>query len=238
MVYHAYENGFRTLGRQTLLEPIEWTDDGWFRPKGGDLSHPLPMPAKISSAQSGMALSDDFSRNKFGIQWCFHEPRADEMARVHYGKKILQLKAAGTSPADSAPLICGLGDRAYQLEVSFQLEGEAEAGLLLFYNHKAFVGMGFNGEAIKSFQYADEQSWARIPLKARSLRIRLVNDQQVITYAYSLDKGKTWQRHPTRMEVSGLHHNVFGGFLSLKAGIYSVGKGEVQISDFRYQALT
>ena len=28
MVYHAYENGYRTLGRQTLLEPMEWTADG------------------------------------------------------------------------------------------------------------------------------------------------------------------------------------------------------------------
>ncbi|HTF97173.1 MAG TPA: family 43 glycosylhydrolase, partial [Cellvibrio sp.] len=44
MVYHAYENGFRTLGRQALLEPIEWTADGWFRAKGGDLSQPLPAP--------------------------------------------------------------------------------------------------------------------------------------------------------------------------------------------------
>ena len=34
MVYHAYENGFYTLGRQTLLEPIEWTADGWFRVGG------------------------------------------------------------------------------------------------------------------------------------------------------------------------------------------------------------
>jgi xylan 1,4-beta-xylosidase len=25
MVYHGYENGFRTLGRQTLLEPVQWT---------------------------------------------------------------------------------------------------------------------------------------------------------------------------------------------------------------------
>ena len=36
MVYHEYENGFRTLGRQTLLEPMEWTDDGWFGATGGD----------------------------------------------------------------------------------------------------------------------------------------------------------------------------------------------------------
>ena len=44
MVYHGYENGFWTLGRQTLLDPIEWTSDGWFRALGGDLSQPLPKP--------------------------------------------------------------------------------------------------------------------------------------------------------------------------------------------------
>lgn len=42
MVYHGYENGFRTLGRRTPLEPVEWTADGWFRAKAGDLSRPLP----------------------------------------------------------------------------------------------------------------------------------------------------------------------------------------------------
>ena len=242
MVYHAYENGFRSLGRQTLLEPIEWTDDGWFRPLGGDLSQPLPMPALILNAKAGMALSDDFSRNKFGVQWCFHEPRGDEMARVKYGKKQMQLACAGNSPIDSSPLICVVGDRAYKAEVTLTLEGEtAEAGLLLFYNHKAFVGMGFNGEVIKSFQYADEQSWARIPVKpvgkSKSIRMRITSDNQVVTYHYSTDEGKSWQRHPTRMEVSGLNHNVFGGFISLRLGIYAAGKGRATLSDFRYQAL-
>ena len=238
MVYHGYENGFRTLGRQTLLEPIEWTDDGWFRALGGDLFQPLPMPALNKAAASGMALSDNFSRNKFGIQWCFHEPRGNEMARVKYGKKSLQLQCTGDSPINSSPLVCVVGDRAYQAEVTLTLEGEAaEAGLLLFYNHKAFVGMGFNGEAIKSFQYADEQSWARIPLSAQSIRMRITNNNQVITYHYSTDNGKNWQRHPTRMEVSGLNHNVFGGFISLRLGIYAAGKGSVRLSDFTYQAL-
>lgn len=31
IVYHGYRNGFRTLGRQTLMEPVEWTSDGWAR---------------------------------------------------------------------------------------------------------------------------------------------------------------------------------------------------------------
>lgn len=29
LLYHGYENGYRSLGRQLLLEPVEWTADGW-----------------------------------------------------------------------------------------------------------------------------------------------------------------------------------------------------------------
>jgi xylan 1,4-beta-xylosidase len=101
MIYHAYENGFRTLGRQTILEPIEWTDDGWFRATGGDLSQSLPKPLPASTGAHGIALSDDFARNKIGSQWSFHQPHMQEMARVVYGKKMLELTAKGTSPADS-----------------------------------------------------------------------------------------------------------------------------------------
>jgi xylan 1,4-beta-xylosidase len=31
ILYHGYEKGYYTLGRQTLLEPVEWVEDGWFR---------------------------------------------------------------------------------------------------------------------------------------------------------------------------------------------------------------
>ena len=237
MVYHGYENGFRTLGRQTLLEPIAWTDDGWFRATGGELSRPLEKPTQGIVSPAGAALSDDFSHNKFGSQWCFHSPGANEMARIKYGKNRLELSGAGSSPADSSPLTCVVGDRAYQADVSLSLEGDAEAGLLLFYNHKAFVGIGFTPDAIKSFQYAEEQSWARIALKTRNLRLRIINDNQVITYEYSLDNGDSWLRHPTRMEVSGINHNVFGGFLSLRVGIYSAGKGKATLEDFTYRAI-
>ncbi|WP_240700594.1 hypothetical protein [Sphingobium sp. MP9-4] len=32
-----------------------------------------------------------------------------------------------------------------------------------------------------------------------------------------------------------MHHNVFGGFLCLRLGIYAAGSGEVVLRDFRYQ---
>ena len=237
MVYHAYENGFRTLGRQTLLEPIEWTEDGWFRAMGGDLSMPIRKPGKGKRSPAGFALSDDFSTDRFGMQWSFHDPEPDEMRRVERTDNALKLAASGTSPAASSPLAFIVPDRAYQAEVTLQLTGECEAGLLLFYNDKAFVGVGFTHDTIKTYQYAEEQVWARHPHANRRVRVRLTNDRNVITYEYSYDDGRSWKLHPTRMEVSGMHHNVFGGFLSLKVGIYSAAKGDVVLSDFRYRGM-
>lgn len=237
MVYHGYENGYRTLGRQTLLEPMEWTADGWFRALGGDLSKPMPKPKGGKAGPAGFALSDNFSRNRFGVQWAFHDPAPDESARAQYSGKALRIAGRGASPVDSRPLTCGVGDHSYEVEVTLELSGQGEGGLLLFYSQKAFVGLGFAAEHVKTFQYAEEQGWARVPRKTSRVRVRMTNDEHVVTFRYSHDEGKTWTLHGTRMEVSGIHHNVFGGFLSLKVGLYSAGNGAVTFSDFRYRAL-
>jgi len=235
MVYHGYENGFWTLGRQTLLEPIEWTDDGWFRAMGGDLAGPLPKPDGGRRGASAPALSDDFSQDRMGLQWAFHRPAADESARLDYVSGGLMLSGRGSSPADSSPLTCIVPDRSYEAEISLDLVGAAETGLLLFYNHKAFAGLGFDGEAVRIFEYAEELAWARVPQVARSLRFRLTNHEHVVSWYYSADEGLSWTRHDTRMEVSGMHHNTFGGFLSLRIGIYAAGTGAVRLRDFRYR---
>ncbi len=237
MVYHGYENGFRTLGRQTLLQPMEWTEDGWFRAKGGDLSTPLPKPRGGRTSPAGAALSDDFGKHRFGMPWSFHDPSPDEMQRVRYEGQGMRLAAKGRSPSDSTPLTCTPGDRAYEVEVTIELAGNAEGGLLLFYNPKAFVGIGFTPTEIRTFEYAEELAWMRQARPTSSVRVRLTNDHHVVTLRYSHDGGRTWTLHGLRMEVSGIHHNTFGGFLSLKVGIYSANEGSVLLRDFTYRAI-
>ena len=52
MTVHSYENGYRTLGRQLMLLPVEWTPDGWFRvPKGVTADAAIPMPIPGTSQQ-------------------------------------------------------------------------------------------------------------------------------------------------------------------------------------------
>jgi xylan 1,4-beta-xylosidase len=234
-VYHGYEAGYWTLGRQTLLEPIEWTEDGWFRARGGDLSQPIGKPRGGLAGPSAPPLSDDFSEDRIGSQWSFYKPGQDEAARLQFVPGGLMLAGRGTSPADCGPITCIVPDRSYEAEVSLDLVGAAAAGLLLFYSDKAFVGLGFDGEAVKVYHAAEELGWARNPLKARSLRLRLTNHENVTTWYYSTDEGQSWTRHDTRMEVSGMHHNVFGGFLSLRIGLFATGEGAVRLRDFRYR---
>lgn len=65
--------------------------------------------------------------------------------------------------------------------------------------------------------------------------MRLTNDRDLITFHCSRDDGKSgyaWQ-----MEVSGLHHNVFGGFLGLRIAIYSANEGSIVVRDFTYRAI-
>jgi xylan 1,4-beta-xylosidase len=238
MVYHAYENGHRPLGRQTLLEPMKWTADGWPRALGGDLSRPLPKPRGGTAGPAGFPLSDDFSRDRFGSQWAFFEPSPDEMRRARFESGGLSLEARGKSPADSSPLLCTVGDRTYEAEVTVEPEGGGVGGLLLFYNHKAFVGAGFDGKQIHTIAQSEDLDWMRPPLARPRVRLKVTNDKDIVTFRYSPDGGQSWKLIDLRMEVSGYNHNTFGGFLALKVGVYSAGTGgRVRFSDFRYRAL-
>jgi xylan 1,4-beta-xylosidase len=236
MVSHAYENGFRTLGRETLLEPIEWTDDGWFRATAADISIPLRKPAGGRPGPALFPLSDDFTRNRFGTQWTFQRPGPDEMARVRFERRSILVRGKGSSPADSPPLAAIAGDLAYEASVTLDLLEGGEGGLLLYYSERAFVGLGFNQARMLTFNYAQEQTWMREERPASRVGIKVRNDRNVVTFFYARD-GADWTQHPWQMEVSGLHHNAFGGFLSLKPAIYSAGSGAIRIRDFGYRAL-
>jgi beta-xylosidase len=53
---------------------------------------------------------------------------------------------------------------------------------------------------------------------------------------YSTD-GVAWNKIANSIEVSALHHNVLGGFLSLRLGLCSVGDGIVRFKNFTYQPI-
>ena len=239
MMYHGYENGYWTLGRQALLEPVEWAEDGWPRPLGGDLSRPIKKPIEAGVRQHGMALSDDFQTDRMGTAWAFYDPEPNEASRLQRLDGTLYMQAKGKTPSDCAPLCCIAGDQAYRVTVDIDADEGTEAGLLLFYNRRLYAGLGFGNGALMMHRYGLQRSRGAHSAQDNSgkLSIRLTNDRNILTIHTSNDGRQTWRKFDVQMEVSGYHHNVAYDFLSLRPALYAAGQGQARFRNFTYEAL-
>ncbi|PZQ56543.1 MAG: xylan 1,4-beta-xylosidase [Novosphingobium pentaromativorans] len=236
-LYHGFENGYWTLGRQCLLDTIEWTEDGWFRMTGGDLSQPLPVPQVATPLPHGMPLSDDFSAPlALGSKWSFFRPAPDEASRLRVADGALHFAGKGLAPSSGSPLLLIAGDTSYRFECDIELAPGGTAGLVLFYDDKLYAGLGFDENRFVTHQYGMERGRPANP-HGRRMRMRLTNRRHIVSFHTSGDGGRTWKRFDRGMEVSGYHHNVRGGFLMLRPGLYAAGPGEAKFRDFRFTAL-
>jgi xylan 1,4-beta-xylosidase len=236
VVYHAYEKGFLTLGRQTLLEPVEWTDDGWVRLAGRDLARPIRKPADVHGAEHGFAFSGDFAADRMATQWSFYDGGAGDAERYRIDGGALVLKGKGSSPKDASPLWFVAGDPAYEIEVEVETDGKSTAGLLVFYSRRLYGGLGFDDESLVLHRYGLDRRGQKPEGLGRRVFLRLVNDRQLVSLYYSAD-GREWKRYDTRMDVSSYHHNTAYDFLSLRPALYVAGAGEARFRSFRYRAL-
>jgi xylan 1,4-beta-xylosidase len=235
MLYHGYENGYWTLGRQALLEPVKWDKDGWPRPLGGDLSKPIRKPLELGPQPHGAPMSDDFNTDRMGTLWAFYDPAAKEASRLRRADGTLRMAGKGTTPSDCSPLCCIAGDQAYRVTADIEVDAGAEGGLLLYYNRRLYAGLGFGAKGLMMHRYGLQR--ARGGSVIHKLAIRLTNDRNILTIHTSDDGRRTWRKFDVQMELSGYHHNVAYDFLSLRPALYAAGKGEVRFRNFTYEAL-
>jgi xylan 1,4-beta-xylosidase len=234
MVYHAYENGFRTLGRQVLLEAVDWVDD-WPVVTKKDLAAALPSPRQGTPGLAGFPLSASFVPERLGVQWSLYGQRPAS-PRLQFRDGQALLAGAGSSVETSPPLAMLVGDRDYEVEASLETQGSVEAALLLYYSSRGYCGLGVSDGSIRTHMYSQHHSWMTLPPVGSRVRIRLRNADQVATW-WTQAEGGPWVKHPWQMEVSGLNHNVFGGFTALKVALLAIGDGTVVWSDFTYRGL-
>lgn len=233
MVFHGYENGHYNMGRQTLLQPVEWTKDGWFRtPDGIRTDEPIQRPVK-GDFRTLYSLNDPLSGGILKPHWKFFGEY--DTTRFHMSDSGLVVRGKGESVGDSSPLLCIPSDHAYTAQVEMFLEGEATGGLVLFYNNTAYSGIMADKENIlanlRGWQFATESN-----VIDRHVFLRIRNIHDTVDMYYSTD-GRDWKKIESSLEVSSLHHNVLGGFLSLRIGLCSMGSGSVRFRDFVYEAI-
>jgi xylan 1,4-beta-xylosidase len=235
MISHGYENGYRTLGRQILLEPIRWGEDDWPEAVVRDIGGPIDAPAGAVAQTTTPEFTDDFSQLELGRRWTFHAPDRGEAGRVRVDDGLV-LRGKGTSPADTSPLAMFTGDHAYEVEVDVSVEPGVEAGLLLFFNNRLLCGMGIDGERMQSYSGGIRTHWREPAPVADRMTLRIRNDEHIVTGWYRVPGGE-WTRHAIRYETSGYHVNTVGDLLSLRPALYATGTGEARFRDFTYRRL-
>lgn len=227
IVYHAYQNGYHTLGRQTLLDPIEWTKDGW--PVLAKTAHPLP-PGDGSAG--GLKLSDDFSGKELGLQWTTWRDFDPKSITLKNGSLLLAAKGAG--PQDARLLLVTATDCSYEVQTEVAVEQGSVGGLILFYNEKAFAGISSDGGQFTIYKSATEVSQQMNPF-GRHFFLKIVNRKNSCDLLASAD-GKAWVTIQPNVDVSQMHHNNFKGFFALRPGLMAAGSGEVTFDNFQYKA--
>lgn len=233
MLFHGYENGHYNMGRQTLLQPVEWTKDGWFKtPDGIKTDKPIKMPKETPSG-TAFSLNDDFSGNLLKPHWKFFGEY--DTTRFDVADNSLVIKGKGNSVGNCSPLLCVPSHHSYTAEVELFIEGNAIGGLVLFYNNNFNSGILADSENVlanlRGWQFVTESKAFK-----NHVFLKLKNINNTVDMFYSTD-GVKWNKISNSIEVSALHHNVLSGFMSLRIGLCSIGSGSVKFKNFRYQPI-
>ncbi|WP_426450219.1 family 43 glycosylhydrolase [Paenibacillus sp. S-38] len=228
MVYHAYEKGLHTLGRVTMLEPVEWTPDGWFTIQPGIASHLSIAKPPGAAGPHGWPAEDGLRGGELGLLWqCSgHLPQK----RFHPGAEGL----SGDGRTEGSPLLYMAGHESYEVQVKVTAQGDAEGRLMLYYNDAHYLGIGASSRGVRHFR--SFKNYGAMPCGESSVYLKIRNRENTVSFYFSPD-GTAWRKYDKVVEASGLHHNTLGGFLSLRIGLDAAGEGNVTFTDFVYKPL-
>lgn len=226
IVYHAYEKDSHTLGRQTVIDPIKWTDDGWF------ILDKDRTPIKNDCHFEGMRLSDDFSAGQLGIQWTTWGNYDDQ--NFLFKNNSLYMKGKGSSPKDGRLLLITSPYKNYQIQTEVTVEENSSGGLVLFYRDHVFTGITSDGNFFTIYKSADVKEDV-INKFGKHFFVKIINQEDLCTLQVSGD-GQRWETLSKNIDVSSMHHNNHRGFYALRPGIVAIGKQAARFHRFTYTA--
>jgi len=152
--------------------------------------------------------------------------------RVKTGNGALTLEARGKTLEETSALTTPVGGHSYTVEVDVEMAQGCEAGLLLFYNSEHAPGILLSPQGI-SARLATGSTHSYKEKGATRATLRIVNDRQEIDFYYKLP-GKPWSRTEESAEISGMDHNVLGGFLDVRPALCAFGGGKATFRAFKY----
>lgn len=223
-IFHAYQNGYKTLGRPTLLLPVQWTNDGW--PMVSENAQSILKKPNGFAVKHYYSLSDDFAGTKPGIQWRTSNTKMDHAFKVK--NKSLVGSAVGNTLHESNRIFCFATDKSYEITAEIESSSEVEAGVALYSNSLNFVGIGIKNQIV-SVNGPGRAKRTVYEIGQNNVYLKLRNVQNDVSFYWSLN-GKDWKKYPNSFEVSS--------FTGATLTLFGIGEGEFKVKEFKYIPLT
>ncbi len=183
IVYHAYAKGYHTLGRSTLIEPLNGPLTDGIEP------NPPPLPSRpirpSNTDSTSRMISQDRNWDSNGLSGKNMLPQS-----LSFKKQTLWMDAKGSTPSDARLLLTTAEDKNYETQVEVNVGKGNTAGLLLYYSEKAYFGVVSDGKDFTIYRNA-EKSFTLPNKLGKRFFAKIQNQGNSVRLAVSKD-GKEW----------------------------------------------
>lgn len=199
--------GFCTLGRETYLEPVQWTEDGWFTVNGG---HGPSLVQRTPSLPEAAMPDDEPPRDEFDgpslpLHWCFVRNPVDVNWSLTERPGHLRLYTGGADlDSINAENVLVRRETAHRYTATVKLEfapgqsGE-QAGLTCYYDSRCFIKLALAYEdGQRQVKLTENRARSlrelashRLPEETRTILFKVHVDRERRAFHYSLD-GLSW----------------------------------------------
>lgn len=199
------------LGRETSLQKMVWTEDGWLAMEDGSNLAKMEIPAPQIASDSKQAISrfdilEDFSRNEYGKEFMtpYHQQNAS-WVRIRNGHLEIEGRNSLFSQQEPSIMATRVTSFAYEIqaELSFKPDHYSEtAGIGLYYDSNnwlyAYIGLDDREEnlvlSILQAKLGQRISYDfdKIQIFREHLELKVVYDYGMAKVFYRLDSQEAW----------------------------------------------
>lgn len=200
------------LGRETSLQKMVWTEDGWLAMEDGSNLAKMEIPAPQIASDSKQAISrfdilEDFSRNEYGKEFMtpYHQQNAS-WVRIRNGHLEIEGRNSLFSQQEPSIMATRATSFAYEIqaELSFKPDHYSEtAGIGLYYDSNnwlyAYIGLDDREEnlvlSILQAKLGQRISYDfdKIQISREHLELKVVYDYGMAKVFYRLDSQEAWE---------------------------------------------
>ena len=236
-MYHGIENGHTDMGRQTLLLPVEWREDGWPVVKNHIKADAMIKKPTGENIGHGYKISDDFTSDVLGIQWNVSK---NDLENIEVGNGKMTLKAKGTSYARAMKVSTRHINHNFEVSVELEIESNTVGGITLggygaglkdgapaFFNNEPYNAEAFKyspvmfkGSRVQNVRNYELEGWPD-----KHIHIKIRNENNTIVMHYSVD-GINWKPFARSFYTH-----------SVTPHLFAYGEGKVVFKNFTYRGL-